>query len=65
MCAHIDHCVGRLWEEFVFPVSSSLLPECQCGHFPSHRADGGPGASANVRHTSVCHHFREIVHFQM
>lgn len=51
MCALMKHCVGRLWEEFVFPVSSGVLWEDQCGHLPSHRPDGGPGASAAVRHS--------------
>lgn len=41
--------VVRLWEEFVLPVSPSVLPENQRGRFPSHRPHGGPGASAAVR----------------
>ncbi len=54
--ALVNGCVGRLWEEFVFPVSSGVLPERQCGHFSSHRSHGGPGASPTVRHSSLTSH---------
>lgn len=44
-------CVVRLWEEFVFSVSSGVLSEDQRGDFSSHRSHGGSGASLTVCHT--------------